>query len=202
MPRKPKTPQKKIKGVNGRDLFQTPYYATDLLLEYMPVGDWVVWECACGEGKISNRLKHYCTMYNTDIRKTDACDDVMNFLTDEPGAKLERMLDRAGWPRRKLMIVTNPPFSFKEEFYYKCREYEVPFALLIPADYSGWIIDAIKDGAEKIIPTRRIDYITPTGLSGATGHTSYYHSMWLTWGFGLGRTETFAELSLEDKKTI
>ena len=41
----------------------------------------------------------------------------------------------------------------------------VPFALLIPLDYSGWIIDALeKDGAEKIIPDSRINYITPNIL--------------------------------------
>lgn len=203
MPIKPKRNQKElIEGVSGRDLFQTPYYATDLLLEFLPKGDFVVWEPACGEGKITNRLKHYYSMYSTDVRRTPVCDDLMNFITESPNNRLERMLDRAGWPRRKLMIVTNPPFSLKLKFYLKCREYGVPFALLVPADYSGWIIKAIQDGAEKIIPTRRIDYITPTGLSGATGHTSRYHSMWLTWGLGLGRTETFVELSLEDKKVI
>jgi hypothetical protein len=131
----------------------------------------------------------------------------------------------------------------------------VPFALLVPADYSGWIIDAIRnDGAEKIIPTRRIDYITPNILTrihegevwdaiedahecatlrdykknymdiwlmDLQAHhdvhnyqdinevpqellhkysSSDFHSMWLTWGFGLGKTETFVELSNEEKK--
>ena len=74
--------------------------------------------------------------------------------------------------------------------------------MLIPTDYCGWIIRAIQDGAEKIIPTRRIDYITPSGLSGASGHSANFHSMWLTKGFNLGRTETFVELTKEMKENI
>ena len=36
MPRKPKTPQKEdLEGVSGRDQFQTPNYAVDLLVPYL-----------------------------------------------------------------------------------------------------------------------------------------------------------------------
>jgi hypothetical protein len=174
----------------GRDSFQTPNYAVDLLIPYIPKYVRWVWEPASGNGKISNRLSQEgLVIYSSDILPPSASRAGINFLTELPSEQPQ-------------CIITNPPFSLKEKFYKRCLEYGVPFALLIPADYSGWIIEAIQNGAEKIIPTRRIDYITPTGLSGASGHTSNFHSMWLTHGFNLGKTETFVELSLKDKENI
>lgn len=180
----------------GRDLFQTPKYAIDLLVPFLKKTDGFIWECACGEGKIVYRLReHKFQVYATDIRESSIVDKVHNFLTDDTPIAILDALDYV-----LPVIVTNPPFSLKQKFYERCRKTNAPFALLIPADYSGWIIQACIDGAEKIIPTRRIDYITPSGLSGASGHTADFHSLWLTWGFNLGKTETFVELSLEDKK--
>lgn len=184
--RKPKSQQKgNLDSVDGRDLFQTPNYATELLIPFMPKNVNVIWECACGEGKIVKVL----LANGYGVAATDLRFGGFNFLTQN-------------YPEYYDAIITNPPFSLKRKFYEKCKEFGLPFALLIPADYSGWLIRAVQEGAEKIIPTRRIDYITPTGLSGASGHTAYYHSMWLTWGFGLGRTETFVELTNKMKDNI
>lgn len=242
--RKPKTPQKEsVSEVDGRDTFQTPDYATDIIVPFLPVNK-VIWECASGLGKIVNRLSYH----GFDVFGTDLQDETpVNFLSDSAPADFG-------------CIVTNTPFSIKKKFYEKCRDYGVPFALLIPADYSGWIIDAVrKDGAEKIIPTRRIDYITPNTLKriweGETWEivkkekdlesplidmemyidsfpiewqwylvdndrfrfdsiydapsnllrkysSSYFHSMWLTRGLNLGRSETFVELTNEMKDNI
>lgn len=246
--RKPKTPQKEnINEVDGRDTFQTPNYATDLLvseLTWLSHPGFEIWECAAGLGKIARRLRHhgFCVL-ETDLAYGELA---MNFLTQEPDFDFDA-------------IITNPPFSLKRKFYERCVEYGKPFALLIPADYSGWTIKAIQDGAEKIIPSRRIDYITPNILNrvhegevfellkkddefdpkwnlpyfkaefpntwngamvefedyhnyisihDAPAHllrkysSSYYHSMWLTQGFNLGRTETFVELTNEMKDNI
>lgn len=57
-------------------------------------------------------------------------------------------------------------------------------------------------GCQAVVPTARIDYITPTGLSGATGHTSYYHSAWLTYKFDLPQQLTFVELTKKMKENI
>lgn len=188
---KPKTQQKaNLNGVDGRDMFQTPNYATELLVDVLrdvipiaPYKRFRIWECAMGQGKILNCLDSM----DFDVRGTDLVGSAftMNFLAETTPFQFD-------------CIVTNPPFSLKRKFYEKCREYEVPFALLIPADYSGWIIKAVQDGAEKIIPTRRIDYITPTNKKSS----SQFHSMWLTWGMNIGRTETFVELTNEMKKNI
>jgi hypothetical protein len=177
--------------VGGRDLFQTPNYATNLLIPFlMDVGlrynRFRIWECACGNGKITKRLINS----GLDVFGTDLSSEYpFNFLTQNQISDFQ-------------CIVTNPPYSLKKKFYEKCLQYKVSFALLIPADYSGWVIDALQNGAEKIIPTRRIDFITPTGKSGLTGQSANFHSLWLTWGFGLGKSETFVELTKEMKKNI
>jgi len=192
MPQKIKRTQDATPNVpHGRDLFQTPNYATDLLIPFIPKQVAFVWECASGEGKIANELRKFgYTVSESDLRSRPGI-LTANFLTDSPLSL-----------NQTCAIITNPPFSLKKQFYDRCVAYSVPFALLIPADYCGWIIEAILNGAEKIIPTRRIDYITPSGMSGANGHSANFHSMWLTRGFHLGRTETFMELTKEMKENI
>lgn len=246
--RKPKTPQKKNKEeVSERDLFQTPNYAVDLIVPFLQdVRPRKIWEPAAGQGKIVRRLEGLgFPIYGSDLDGN--CYPKHNFLTQANGQDFD-------------CIVTNTPFSLKKEFYHQCLAYQKPFALLIPAEYAIWIINAIQnDGAEKIIPKRRIDYITPNTLNriwyGETWElikkewdlesplidmqmfidsypmewqhslsenkhfkfnsiydapanllrkysSSYYHSMWLTWGFGIGRTETFVDLTNEDKNNI
>jgi len=185
------TQKENLVAVSGRDSFQTPNYATDLLVPFLKKirssydkpSEFTIWECASGNGRMENRLhEHGFEVFGTDLSTG------FNFLTDHTD-----LFD---------CIVTNPPYSLKKKFYDKCLEYEVPFALLIPADYSGWVIEALQNGAEKIIPTRRIDFITPTGKSGATGQSANFHSLWLTFGFCLGRSETFVELTQEMKRNI
>lgn len=239
MPRKPKKPQAENKnGISERDNFQTPNYATELLIPFIPKDLGVIWECAAGEMKmVKVLLEHGFGVAATDLSTG------VNFLIDD-------------YPENYDAIITNPPFSLKKKFYLQCRKYHLPFALLIPADYSGWTIEAVdRDGCEKIIPSRRIDYITPRTLQriweGETWEflkaeqefetmqeykdeyptmwnvhlkecekfhfksiyetpsellgkysSSYYHSMWLTWGFGIGKSETFVELTNEQKNNI
>lgn len=174
----PETPDE----IQERDFFQTPNYATDIVADFLPRG--VIWECAEGHGRIVARLRaHGFAVFGTDLLTGQ------NFLTDQP----IKIFD---------CIVTNPPFSIKRKFFSRCLSMDEPFALLLPADYSGWMIDAVRlYGCEKIIPTRRIDYITPTGRNGGES-AAQFHSLWLTRGLGLGQSETFVELTKEMKKNI
>jgi hypothetical protein len=187
MPRKPKKTQPKTPDkVQGRDFFQTPNYAVDLLLPFIPKNIEWIWEPASGYGKISKRLtEHKYYVLGTDLMYGEP----YNFLGNiNPVLKMDA-------------IITNPPFSLKRQFYMKCLEHKLPFALLLPFDMCQWIAEAFdEDGIQALLPNRRIDYITPTGLSGANGHTSYYHSFWLTWGFNLPKQITVVELSLKEKK--
>jgi hypothetical protein len=197
---KPRTPQKETPlEKQGRDFFQTPNYATDLLVPFIPEQVDYIWEPACGYLKITNVLKkHGYFVLSSDIEWMDEEGEVIdhvvpfNFLMDW----------RTDVLSPKHTIITNPPYSLKIKFYKQCLKYGLPFALLISGDYSQWNIKAVQDGCEKIIPTKRIDYITPSGLSGKDGHTSYFHSYWLTKGFNIGQTETFVELTDKMKENI
>lgn len=238
------TAPKNINDVNGRDTFNTPRYAIDLLIPFIPKDITHVWEAAAGEGRIVKYLKDagYKVM-GTDIRLFG--DSIYcNFITDNPPKNIYS---------QPTAIITNPPYSIKELFIEKAMEYGIPFAMLINADYSGQQIKWIEDyQCEKIIPKRRINYITPDTLDRihegeswneyvldspnlkkiklkevkiknpellelaknkfkykylyekiddvpqsllAKYSASQFHSMWLTWGFNLGRTETFVELT-------
>ncbi|RPJ69202.1 MAG: hypothetical protein EHM20_16650 [Alphaproteobacteria bacterium] len=200
-----------------RDTFQTPSYAIDLLIPFIPGGVKVIWECACGNGKIVKSLENFgFSCYTTDIISNDFVDRNFNFITEHLEFDELDAID---------CIITNPPFSIKDLFIEKAFEYNIPFAFLINADYSGKTIDWIKRGCEKIVPTSRIAYITPNivkrvndgeDLVDMGGYdrieeipsvllykysSAQFHSMWLTYKFNLGKTETFVDLSVKERKS-
>lgn len=232
-------------NVSVRDTFQTPAYAVDLLVPLLPKLK-TIWECAVGGGMIAKVLNRagYGVFTSGIGGDADFTDRNMNFITET--------LDPSELGLE--MIITNPPFSIKKEFIEKAFEYGLPFAFLINADYSGEQIDWVVRGCEKIIPTRRINYLTPNILRRihegeiwmiekegrdisnleeykreqpsawkvmletydwchnykaleevpnellARYSSSQFHSMWLTHGLNLGRTETFVDLSLKEIK--
>ena len=151
-----KLPQKE--EFTGRDNFRTPRYATELLIPFLGNLTWRnnirVWECAAGLGHIANVLTEAgLFVWQSDIIHAPNLHDTGDFLKDEIFLK-----------DNYEAIVTNPPFSLKQKFYERCMKLGKPFALLIPCDISGWIIDAMKNNCEKIIPERRVDYLTPNQL--------------------------------------
>lgn len=189
----------------GKNLFGTPHYATHIVMRYLKPYT-MVWECAAGEGHMVRALEKRHAVWATDIdvapKGIVVSNERWDFLTQTRDEK---------WMKQFSYIVTNPPFDYKIQFYQKCmdywKQYGIPFALLVPADYSGWIIKAVReDMCQKIIPTRRIDYITPTGLHGGNGHTSRFHSMWLVKGLNIEipkpilPSEIYVPLSLKAKK--
>lgn len=93
------------------DLY-TPEYAIRPLLEFIPE-NITVWECTdFGESNITKMLKnHNCRVISTDKKE--------NFFEYKPRENFD-------------MIITNPPYSLKNEFLEKCFEWKKPFALLLP----------------------------------------------------------------------
>ena len=147
-----KIDRKDFEGVNDRDCFQTPRYATELLIPDLQGvisrrTSHIIWECAAGDGRIARVLHdNGYPVISTDL-KTGT-----NFLT----GGIEKHFD---------IIVSNPPFSLKEEFLRKCLAYDVPFALLIPFEMNGWLVEAFdKWDCQGLVPNRRINYITPNTL--------------------------------------
>ncbi len=193
----PETPN----NSQGRDSFGTPNYAIDLLIPYIPKEVKKIWEPACGDLKITNRLKEKgFDVYSSDIK--------LDFKTYDPtyGNFITGYLPtwfKYEFNKEEFAIVTNPPFSLKRKFYERCIEYCVPFALLIPFDFNGWLCEAFeKHNCQALVPSRRINYITPSGKSELTGNTANFHSFWLTKGFSLPKQITIVELSLKDKENI
>ena len=175
-----------------RDLFETPNYAVDLLVPFIPKHVNLIWEPAAGDGKIARRLNfHSYEVKRTDIRQSfDNQNEMFNYATDLISKQEYDKIDA---------VITNPPYSIKTMFIDRAIEYQIPFAFLIGGEYSGRMIRWLQAGCEKIIPTRRINYITPSGKQGKNS-SSQFHTMWLTFGFNIGKTETFVELSLKEIK--
>lgn len=201
----PNTPQ-------FRDMFETPSYAIKLLLPYIPLNIKNIWEPAAGYGKIVDVLQNSgYSVYPSDIRDCGGRNTVFNFLTDSPPFT---------FMEEDYAIITNPPFSLKDEFINRAVHYNVPFAFLVNADYhkkhSEWIT---KLGCQKLVPDFRISFITPNLLSRinvgeGTNYTelsqingkvikkytsAQFHSMWLTRGFNLPNNETFVTMSLQER---
>lgn len=138
-----------------RDDFQTPPYATRILLPFLEVLRTPenpfpsIWECAAGEGRLA-RVLHEAKFI---VHTTDICHvEPFEFLTGSPDFRFDA-------------IVTNPPFSIKEKFFWKCIEYGKPFALLVPGDESRWTWKArFELGCQKIVPDDRICFLTPNIL--------------------------------------
>jgi hypothetical protein len=169
---KPKTSQPQTPNkVQKRDLFQTPAYATKLIIPFIPKHIIQIWECACGSDKMANVFRSYgYKVFSSDI--THSVNNI-NFLTDAVPDQL--ILD---W--NSTMIITNPAFSLKKKFFEKCIEYNIPFGLLIPFDMNMWICDAFdKYSCQGLVPNRRINFITPSGKSGKDS-AAQFHSFWLT----------------------
>src|SRR3972149_5255418 len=96
------------------DNLYTPIEAVKLLYKYIPLlSRGIIWECCnAGRSTIVDILFPTYTMISTDILSG------FNFLTDTPNFKFDA-------------IITNPPYSLKDQFIEKCIEYEKPFALLL-----------------------------------------------------------------------
>ena len=106
---------------NGKnDELYTPNYAIKPLIKYLLDLEkglkrtLIIWECTdYGESNIT-RLFKFCgfEVISTHINN-------FNFLTDKAYFDFD-------------IIITNPPYSLKDNFLAKCYEYNKPFALLLP----------------------------------------------------------------------
>lgn len=94
------------------DEIYTPDYAIKPLLKYIPK-KITIWECCdFGESQITKLLKeHGCSVISTGKKE--------NFFEYNPKEDFD-------------MIITNPPYSLKDEFIKKCYEWNKPFCLLLP----------------------------------------------------------------------
>ena len=98
------------------DDFQTPPKALEPLIPFLNP-NWTIWECACGKENLKEGLeKKGFEVIATDI----IYDKEYDFLNWTPEYN------------EFDCIITNPPFSLKQEFLQRCYEIGKPFALLLP----------------------------------------------------------------------
>ena len=104
------------------DFFKTPEKVTLELLKHVSFkGE--VWECACGNGKISEVLKKEtdCKIYSSDL------------IDREYGHQKDFLLFNN---RKTDNIVTNPPFKLTEQFLLTALELSSQkVAMLLPIRY-------------------------------------------------------------------
>ena len=151
------------------DRCQTPAYALDPILPYLPVGSRL-WEPACGDGHIVTTLTHAGhTVIGTDL------------LYGENFFHLFQPCD---------VLVTNPPYGIKYEWLERCLHLHNPFALLVPWDTlaaaSCWDAFEVRGReAEVIVMTPRISFKMPNVGYGGKG--AQFSTCWVTHGLGIGK---------------
>lgn len=150
--------------------FQTPAWAIEPLLPYLPP-TWTIWECAEGRGnlvKAFNKLGY--TVTGSDILSGE------DFLTYEP--------------EKYDCIITNPPYSLKQQFLERAYLLGKPFAFLLPLTTfeTKKRQDLFKKfGLEVILFDKRINFETPSG--GGSG--SWFATAWFTNGLNIGKELNF-----------
>ncbi|MBQ21691.1 MAG: tRNA (adenine-N(6)-)-methyltransferase [Flavobacteriales bacterium] len=164
----------KAQRQGSRDDYQTPPLALTPLLPHLKK-NWVIWECAAGEGNLVKTLrKQGYKVIATDIHSGE------DFLSFEP--------------KQYDCIITNPPFSLKQEFLERAYCLGKPFAFLLPLT----TLESEKRqrffhqcGLEMILFNKRINFETPTG----EGDGSWFASAWFTNQLNLGKQLNFTVVS-------
>ncbi len=92
---------------------QNDYYATDptAIDDLLKVESFNnnIWECACGEGHLSKKLKEYgYKVYSTDLIDRGYQDELVDFLYSEKDFDGD--------------IITNPPYKYCSEFILKALD--------------------------------------------------------------------------------
>jgi hypothetical protein len=160
---------KKLKVQMGghSDEFGTPKPAFDIIKPYIPK-DQVIWESAYGKGSLAKIMtdEGYKVVSSTD------------FFNDNPEFDI---------------IITNPPYSCKEEWLERCYSLGKPFALLMPLTaLEGKARGKLykQYGIQLLIPNKRINFITPSGK----GSGSWFATAWFVWKLNLPRDLMFVEM--------
>lgn len=102
----PQPTMKRIADINGPDFYPTPEWATKALIDNEKFSG-KIWECACGDGAMSEVLKETGNeIYSSDLYDRGYGDGGIDFLESN------RIEDN---------IITNPPFHSAEEFVEKAH---------------------------------------------------------------------------------
>ena len=161
------TKKPKLLNPGHTDEMYTPAYALDPLIPFLPKSRW------------ENIGLCVCEPYPGPSRH------MVNALKERGFCVVEH-------PHEAEMIITNPPYSKKDEILQECYDYGIPFALLLPLTaLEGKKRGAMyrEHGIQLIIPNRRVNFITPNG-----GKSAWFQVAWFTWGLNLPKDLNFVEM--------
>jgi hypothetical protein len=97
-----------------KDHFDTPDYAIRPLLQYIQ-NDWVIWEPT--DTTRRSRITELLLDHGNSVISTNKTQ--LDFRIEKPDFAFD-------------CIITNPPYSWKDDFIVSCMAYQKPFALLLP----------------------------------------------------------------------
>ena len=160
---------KRFADLDGPDFFPTPAWATWALIDNEAfTGD--IWECACGNGTMSNVLD--------ETRSPVISSDLYNRGFGEPG------VDFLAAKRRASNIVTNPPYNAAEGFVRKGLELaDNKFALLLRLAFLEGAnrqrtIFSERPPSRVWVFSERITFYPAGAQKGGSGTTAY---AWFVW---------------------
>ena len=169
---------KRNADLKGGDFYPTPAWATHALLRNETfTGN--VWECACGDGSMSEVLKDYFSdVYSSDLHDRGYGDSGQDFLTTS---------------KKYDNIITNPPYNSAEGFVRQgVSSSNSKFALLLRlaflegANRSNTIFSEMPPSRVWVFSERITFYQTGAKKKGS-GTTAY---AWFVWDkCHLGETE-------------
>lgn len=170
-PKKTKRPV--MQGRGHSDSMQTPTWALEPLFKYMDK-NYIYWEPACGKGYLVDEMRGRGYKVKWSDIARDPREDFFKFE-----------------PKQWDVIITNPPFSEKNEWLERCYKLGKPFALLLP--YTALETPARQAlfrcyGIEVIFMDKRVSFETPNG-----GSSSWFPTAWFTRGLGVGKQMEFYE---------
>lgn len=159
------------------DDFQTPTIAIYPLLPFIPK-KWIVWECAQGKGYLTRGFQENgFNVIGTDVLTGQS------FLTWQP--------------EKYDCIVTNPPFSLKQDFLIRAYSLGKPFAFLLPLTTLETTTRQKlfqNYGIEIVIFDKRLNFYTPDGNPSSK---SWFSTAWCTHGFNIGKELNFVRLGIQ-----
>jgi hypothetical protein len=163
------------------DNFQTPEWPVLSLLSHIPpsfdfqIGKKGILDPCCGEGQL---VKSINTYFKTSIAFGQDVDQGVDFLNNN------QTYDNVS------CIITNPPYSIKDEFIARCYELKKPFALLMPLSaLEGRKRQPLyqEHGMQLVLLPKRVNFKTPSGK----GSGAHFATAWFTNGFGFPKDITY-----------
>jgi hypothetical protein len=152
-------------GYERKTIYETPEWVTSALLAHGFRKPSVVWEPACGNGKMVRILE----LLDAEVIGTDLSTG-QDFFTTEPPADLDA-------------IITNPPFELAQEFIERAldltREARGFVAMLLRTDFDHaktrqHIFKDHPAFAGKLVLTKRIRWFEDTIGSPSVNHAWFY----------------------------